>query len=146
MMIQRWQSVWLLLASICVALFCFMPMALLSFEGAVPADGASASFLSPADNTVFLIVGIVVAVLLVLDIFMYRNTRRQKQVTVLSMLMIAVLAACGVLMVYGVEHEGAKVEWMGSILLLLGAFIFSLLAYRGIRHDENLLKTADRLR
>ena len=133
MMIQRWQSVWLLLASICVALFCFMPMALLSFEGAVPADGASASFLSPADNTVFLIVGIVVAVLLVLDIFMYRNTRRQKQVTVLSMLMIAVLAACGVL-------------WMGSILLLLGAFIFSLLAYRGIRHDENLLKAADRLR
>ena len=77
---------------------------------------------------------------------MYRNTRRQKQVTVLSMLMIAVLAACGVLMVYGVEHEGAKVEWMGSILLLLGAFIFSLLAYRGIRHDENLLKAADRLR
>lgn len=145
-MIQRWQSVWLLFAAICVALFCFLPMALLSFDGAIPADGASASFISPSDNTVFWIVGLVVAVLLVINIFMYRNTRRQKLVTVLSMMMIVVLAACGVLMVYGVDYEGAKVEWLGSILLLLGAFVFALLAYRGIRHDENLLKAADRLR
>lgn len=147
MMIQRWQSVWLLLASICVALFCFLPMACISFQEAPEAMAAgSVTFLSPSDNTVYLIVGLVVALLLVVNIFLYRDTRRQKLVTVMSMMMIVVLAACAVLMAYGVTSEGGAVEWMGSVLLLLGAFVFSLLAYRGIRHDENLLKAADRLR
>lgn len=64
----------------------------------------------------------------------------------MAVVLIAVLAACAVLIVYGAQTEGARIEWMGSILLLLGAVAFSLLAYRGIRHDEKLLKAADRLR
>ena len=41
---------------------------------------------------------------------------------------------------------GARVEWLGSIFLLLGALVSAVLAYRGIRHDERLLRAADRLR
>lgn len=144
-MIQRWQSVWLLLAAICVALFCFLPMACLSFAdpAAVP---DSATLLFPRQNIVFWIVCMVVALLLIVNIFLYKNTRRQKLVTVMTMCLIAVLAACACLMIYQFNAPGASVEWLGSILLLLGAFIFALLAYRGITHDENLLKAADRLR
>lgn len=146
MVIQRWQSVWLLVAAICVALFCFLPMAILSFDAAVPADGSSASFISPSDNWVVMIVGLMVALLLIINIFSYRDTRRQKMMTIIGIILMAVLACCAVMMVYGAKTEGCEVEWMGSILLLLGAVIFAILAYRGIRHDEKLLKAADRLR
>ena len=109
MVIQRWQSVWLLVAAILVALFCFLPMAYL-------------------------------------NIFSFKDTRRQKMMTIVAVVMIAVLAACAVLMVYGFQTADGRAEWMGSILLLAGAVIFALLAYRGISHDEKLLKGADRLR
>lgn len=145
MVIQRWQSVWLLVAAICVALFCFLPMACISFTSPV-ADGNSATFMYPTDNWVILIVGILVTALLIINIFSFKDTRRQKLMTIVAIVLIAVLAACAVLMVYGFQGEGAKAEWMGSILLLAGAVVFALLAYRGIRNDEKLLKAADRLR
>lgn len=145
MVIQRWQSVWLLIASICVAIFCFLPMACLSFDGEAP-DGNSATFISPSDNTVVFIVGIVVTLLLLINIFSFKDTRRQKRMTIISIILIAVLACCSCMMVYTSQTEGGRIEWLGSILLLLGAVIFSLLAYRGIRHDEKLLRAADRLR
>lgn len=146
MVIQRWQSVWMLVAAICVALFCFLPTAYLSFEGPEITDTDSVTFITPSDNWVVLIVGLLVSLLLILNIFSFKDTRRQKLMTVISIVLIAVLAACACLMVYGAQTAGAQIEWMGSILLLLGAVAFALLAYRGIRHDENLLKAADRLR
>lgn len=146
MVIQRWQSVWLLVAAILVALFCFLPMAYVSLQGPETIDSNSATFLYPSDNWVMLIVGLLVALLLVIDIFSFNDTRRQKLMTIVAMVLIAVLGVCATLMVYGFQGDGATVEWMGSALLLVGAIVFALLAYRGIRHDEKLLKAADRLR
>lgn len=145
MVIQRWQSVWLLIAAILVGLFCVLPMALISGEGQIM-DTNSATFMYPSDNWVMLVVGILVTLLLIINIFSFRDTRRQKMMTIVAIVLIAVLAACACLMVYGFQTEGARAEWMGSILLLGGAIVFALLAYRGIRHDEKLLKAADRLR
>ncbi len=146
MVIQRWQSVWLLVAAILVGLFCILPMALIITEGPEVMDANSATFMYPYDNWVMLVVGILVAVLLIINIFSFRDTRRQKMMTLVAIVLIAVLAACACLMVYGFQADGARAEWMGSILLLGGAVVFALLAYRGIRHDEKLLKAADRLR
>lgn len=146
MVIQRWQSVWLLVAAVLVALFSFLPMAYISSEGPEIMDASSVTFMYPYDNWVMLIVGLLVSLLLVINIFSFKDTRRQKRMTLLAVVLIAVLAACACLMVYGFRSEGAGAEWMGSILLLAGAVIFALMAYRGIRNDEKLLKAADRLR
>lgn len=146
MVIQRWQSVWLLVAAILVALFCFLPMAYVSAEGPEIMDANSVTFMYPSDNWVILIVGLLVTLLLILNIFSFKDTRRQKMMTIVAVVLIAVLAACAVLMVYGFQTADGRAEWMGSILLLAGAVIFALLAYRGISHDEKLLKAADRLR
>lgn len=147
MVIQRWQSVWLLVASICVLLFCFLPIAIVSFDAPLSEEAAnSATMLTVANNLVLLIVGIVIAILLFINIFSFKNTKLQKRMTILSILLIAVLACCTVFMVYNGTAEGAHIEWLGSILLLLGAVAFAILAYRGIRHDEKLLRAADRLR
>ena len=143
MMIQRWQTVWLLVAAVLVCVFCFVPMAIVPGEAL---DPNSATFLSPKDMPVFLVVNIVVALLLFLAIFLYKNTRRQKTVTLVSMLLIAVSMAVESFVLFGWETQADRVEWLGSIFLLLGALVFALLAYRGTSSDEKLLKAAERIR
>ena len=98
MMIQRWQTVWLFIAAVLVGVFCFLPMAIVSGE---PLDPNSATFIAPKDLPVFLIVNIVVAVLLLLSIFLYKNTRRQKTLTLVSMLLIVVLMAVESFVLFG---------------------------------------------
>lgn len=144
MVIQRWQSVWLLIAGILVTVFCCIPMA--AVQSNVPDEAWSVTLLRPVDVPVFMVVNILVAVLLFISIFLYRNMRRQKTVTLISMLLIALLMATEVYFFLSWNGEGGGVEWFGSIFLLLGALVFAFLAYRGISSDERLIKAADRLR
>ena len=143
MVIQRWQTVWLLVATVLVAVFCCIPMAIVPGE---VNDPNSVTFMRPVDVPVFMVVNIVVAFLLFLSIFLYKNTRRQKTLTLVSMLLIVVVMVTEVLLLYRWNDAYGGIEWLGSIFLLLAALVFALLAYRGINHDERLLKAADRLR
>lgn len=142
MVIQRWQSVWLLFAASLVAIFCFVPVAVVSN----PATELAAANLTMANFPVLAIVNGLVAVLLFIAIFLYKNTRLQKRVTLLSMLLICVVAVVTLTMALNGHDEAARVEIGGSVLLLIGALVFSAMAYRGIRRDEKLLRAADRLR
>lgn len=143
MVIQLWQTVWLLMAAILAAVFCFVPMASIADD----MSPESATFLRPADIPVLFVVDGEVALLLFIAIFLYKNTARQRTVTLVSMLLIVVVMVTEVcyLLSWG-AGAGARVEWLGSIFLLLGALVSAVLAYRGIRHDERLLRAADRLR
>ncbi|MDE7142751.1 MAG: DUF4293 domain-containing protein [Muribaculaceae bacterium] len=141
MVIQRWQSVWLLFAAILVAIFCFMPVAVITDTSAgLPAD------LTMADFPVIAVVNSLVALLLFIAIFLYKNTRVQKTVTLLSMLLICVVAAVTAILTFSGNDEATRIEIGGSVVLLVGALVFAAMAYRGIRHDEKLLRAADRLR
>lgn len=140
MQIQRWQSVWLLFATLLMVIFCFSPLFFM------PAAEPGTQLLYTHDFPVFVTVSGVVALLLFLAIFMYRNTRRQKAMTVISILLIACCCVTEGCIYFGWSTPDSPYEWQGSIFLLLGALIFALLAYRGITKDEKLLKAADRLR
>lgn len=151
MVLQRWQTVWLLIAAICVVVFSFLPMAILTFDnldaGATEEVVNSATLLTPmALNPVLFVVGLLIAALLLINIFSYKDTKRQKKMTILSVVLIAVLGCCMTFMVYRAQTEASHIEWLGSIALLIGSVVFALLAYRGIRHDEKLLRAADRIR
>lgn len=143
MVIQRWQSVWLLIGAILVGVFCFIPM--VSLPGGME-DTNSATLMSPSDLPVFLVLNIVTAVLLFFAIFLFKNMRLQKTVTLVSMLLLAVATVTECLLLYNWNSTFGRVEMFGSVLLLLGALVFTLMAYRGIRKDENTLRSADRLR
>lgn len=146
MVLQRIQSVWLLVAAVCTLLFCFLPVASLSMT-ALDATSDSATLIQLSDNWALLAVGIVTALLVIVNIFSFKDTRKQKRMTIIGIILMAVLGCCAAFMVYNVSScINAEIEWLGSMLLLLGAIIFSILAYRGIVHDEKLLRAADRLR
>ncbi|MDE6268696.1 MAG: DUF4293 domain-containing protein [Muribaculaceae bacterium] len=140
MVIQRWQSVFLLLAAIFMAIFCFVPTAHLY------ADATLIAHIRPVNYPVFLTINVLIAVLLFIAIFLYKNMKRQKTVTLVSMMLIAVSGVCGGFILYGGDNGGGRIEMGGSVVLLIGALVAALMAYRHIRKDENLLKSYDRLR
>lgn len=141
MVIQRWQSVLLLIAAMCMALFCFTPFA--SFNDPVSAE--SVMLASPSDFIVFLVLNLTIAALLFISIFLFTNLKRQLTVTLLSILLMIVSAVTGIIIVY-VRFEGGHIELCGGALLLILALVASLLAYRRIAHDRRLLASMDRIR
>ena len=119
MVIQRWQSVMLLIAT-ALMIICVI----------VPIDGVRLFDVLPV-----FIVGVLSAVFSLLAIFLYRQLDLQKRLALLSALFAAVtLVAAGVASL-----------WLASVYIV-PAFVLDIWAYFRIRADQNLLKSYDRLR
>ncbi len=135
MVIQRWQSVLLLISAIFVALAGILPYA-------VTANGID---VCAVQTPVLLCVDILVALLLLIDIFLYRNLRYQMKVTRLALGLIVVLeAAIAAYTCAGLE--GATISIIGGIVMPMLALISSFVALRLMHRDYRLLRSADRLR
>lgn len=135
MVIQRWQSVLLLISAIFVALMGILPYA-------VTANGVD---VCAVQTPVLLCVDILVALLLLIDIFLYRNLRYQMKVTRLALGLIVVLeAAIAAYTCAGLE--GATISFIGGIVMPMLALISSFVALRLMHRDYRLLRSADRLR
>lgn len=129
----------LLIAAIFVAIFCFTPFA------SIEAGEAAAQAVHVMDAPVLFIVNILIAILLILSIFMFKNLRLQMKMTILSMVLICVSIVASFFYIYA-GFEGAEPILFGGVLLLIIAAVFALLALRGMRHDHKLLRSVDRLR
>ena len=135
MVIQRWQSVLLLISAIFVALAGILPYA-------VTANGVD---VCAVQTPVMLCVDILVALLLLIDIFLYRNLRYQMKVTRLALGLIVVLeAAIAAYTCAGLE--GATISIIGGIVMPVLALISAFVALRLMLRDYRLLRSADRLR
>lgn len=135
MVIQRWQSVLLLISAIFVALAGILPYA-------VTANGVD---VCAVQTPVLLCVDILVALLLLIDIFLYRNLHYQMKVTRLALGLIVVLeAAIAAYTCAGLE--GATISIIGGIVMPMLALISSFVALHLMHRDYRLLRSADRLR
>lgn len=156
MVIQRWQSVLLLIAAVMMACFTFLSLGqvqlpeytcdftTLGFEiEGQSTDGAPSGFVM---HTWWLfIVSIVSALIPLINIFCYRNLRLQKMVCLIEILFI--LAAVGCACITGYQSfEGAEISWSSLIIAPVLAFVADVLAYNRICADDRKLKSADRLR
>lgn len=140
MVIQRWQSVLLFIAAVCMAVFCFIPFASVN-DSAQAAE--SSTLITPSQFIVFFVLNLTIAVLLFVEIFLFKDMRRQRTVALLSMLLIVVSAVTGVFITYGSVVGG---QLRGGMILLALAFVATLWAYQRIGADQRLLRAADRLR
>ncbi len=140
MVIQRWQTLLLLIAVVLMGIFCSTPWATYAAEGV-----AEATPVFIADAPVMLVVNIVIAVLLFLSIFLFKNLKRQMTVTMLSIILIcASIVTCGIVLY--TAYPGASLIWTGGVLLLLVALVCAIFAYRFMKKDHKLLTGYDRLR
>lgn len=141
MVIQRWQSVLLLLAVVLMAIFCCTPIATYSVDSS--AESLSAVYVK--DAPVLLTVALLVAVLLFISIFMYKNLKRQMTVTLLSIVLIVATIVTGFFVIYN-AYPGANFVVFGGLLLLVITLILALGAYRFMKSDWRKLRSYDRLR
>ena len=156
-MIQRKQTIFLLLAALSLGALFFFPLA--QFIGDIDSmvlyvyklislvPGQIPSF--PA-ILVLLLAFLVVLMLLIslVSIFLFKNRKLQMFLVKAGVIINLVLIA-GFFFYYVNELEkatGALVSYEAGTYLLLLPFVFFILAYRGILSDEKLIRSADRLR
>jgi len=155
MIIQRWQSLLLLIASVMMAIFTFDSLGQfqlsdntlefhtwgIALEG-IPADGAK-SFSVP--TVYLLVVSVLSSLLYFIDIFLFKNTRKQKHVLLISILATIATIATAALVGY-TAIEGAVAVWSLTAVAPFIAVITGIFAYRCIKSDEEKIRSYDRLR
>jgi hypothetical protein len=155
-MIQRVQSIWLLLASLTLICVFFFPLVTKSINDTVYSiyttglheqlKGTSGSGAKVELSLIPLALNIAAALFCFAGIFLFRNRSMQKKIILVSILLIIALSVlCGI-NVQQLPGGATGISAEAGTFLPLLAIVFSLLAVRGIRKDEQLLRSADRLR
>lgn len=149
MVIQRIQSVYLLIAVILMAVFAFFPA--LSFElggrefvyGALETGKVGATHIDP----LMLMLIVLISLLAFIDIFLYKNLQRQMTVCFVDIILgLAMMVAIGIQAFVVGGREGVTLTWQWCLALPVLAIIFLMLAHKAMSSDKKKLRDADRLR
>lgn len=140
MVIQRWQSLFLLIATVLMCVLCASPFA----QYAV-AESAEPTKMFVHEAPVFLTLNIVVAALLFIAIFLFKNLRMQMKVTLMSIVLICASAVTGAFIFYSTMPD-KSVILVGAVVLLVLSLVFAVMALRMMKKDYKLLRSYDRLR
>ena len=139
-MIQRVQSVWLLLASICAAFTFRFPF----YSGNVFGKDNLQHFerLVASSDFLLLILTAVIAIGSIIIIFLYKNRKQQIWLTIA----VAVLSALNIFIYFNESKKFISGNMSLTSVLSLAIPVFLVLAINGISKDEKLVKSLDRLR
>ena len=141
MVIQRKQSLFLLLAAILMGLYAFMPL-LINARGEVMLGGMTFEGI----GGVVFILNCLVALLLLITIFKFKSLRFQKKLCIINILLI--IASIATICTVAFMQEDC--DLIGSLtyfnVLPVVAIVFLLLAHKGISHDQKLLRGSSRIR
>ena len=145
-MIQRKQSLWLLLAALVNAGLFYFAL----YKSDIIQNGITVvQNVRVNDHYPSLIVALVITLIPAIAIFMYKSRTKQR-----NMALFAVVANIGfiasTLMRVSNLNNGTSAPvngtyWIGSVLPIISV-VFLFMAISGIRKDEKLVKSLDRLR
>ncbi len=143
-MLQRIQTLYLFIAAACAAAMFLMPV----YGGSLQ-DGAVKNFMVSSNILLFLIV-IVIAIIPFITIFFFKNRPMQMKLIWLSIL----LCILAIVLVYVKSTDfGANpafnfkaASYKVSAALPVLELILLFMAFGGIRKDEKLVRSVDRLR
>lgn len=131
-MIQRIQTIYLLIASIAFAL--------LSFK--IPFWSLNDEFMyAQNDNKLYLLL-ITLFVFSIIGIFLFKKRTVQMKLLRLSIL-IEFVVLVRLFLTYKELNTPLDAK---AFFLLMSAFVALLLAYRGVKKDEDLVRSVDRIR
>ncbi len=148
-MIQRIQSLYLFFATVVMACFLFVPFAhsdvenlySLSVQGLLPGVVEGAPVMAPTWGIFAL--GVISALVAFITLFLYKNRPLQMRLCKINILFMVTLYVAIGLYIY---FKGLEVTLSPLIALPLMGIMLTYLAYQGIRRDERLVRSLDRLR
>lgn len=139
-MIQRKQTLWLLLSAVSSGLTFKFPF----YSGVVApgTTGVEGPELTATDNIYLILLTVLILGLSVVTIFLFKDRKKQIQLSILGL-----LASLGLIAVYWMYSQnfatGTIAIWAILTLLIVIGFFFAI---QGIRKDQKLIKDLDRLR
>ena len=155
MVIQRWQSLLLLVAAVMMGCFTFCSLGQIQttdftynftslgfFQEGIPTDGEVAT---ETHTWYFFVLSLTTTVILLIDIFLFKNLPLQKKVCLISVLFIIASAATAGCLGYTSVH-GGEIGWSSVALSPVIALFAAIIAYSCMRRDHNRLKAVDRIR
>ncbi len=146
-MIQRVQSVFLLLVTALSAVLLFVPVyELHNFDATGSVDSVSRTF-NISDNALLMILNYAIGVIALITIFLYKWRRIQIRLCNVGLLLNCLLI--GLLFFVAdtmSSNMNQRVQYLYGSYLPLIELIFLFLASRFVKKDEELVKSADRLR
>jgi len=110
------------------------------------ADAESMTVLMPVDVPAVLCVGILAAVIFVISIFLFKDLGRQKRIVLTGIALAFLEVVLVTVLLFIADSKFGVLQWCWPIILPALSMFFGMAGYRGVRHDEKLLKAADRLR
>ncbi len=137
-MIQRIQSIYLLLAATCV----FLTLQFSTYAG-TNKELIPSSFLNGLDTLLLTITTTIIGVVAFISIFLYKNRTLQVRLTLL-----AIMLQAGLMFLYYREIQTyvGKGAYTITAIFHLAAIVFLILAAKGIKADDKLIKDSSRLR
>lgn len=143
MQIQRIQTVYIFLSIIAMAVFMFVPYG----EIVSVMQQADAMSLYTMTEYGILVPVCAIIILLLIDLFLYRNLPLQRTVLVISlMLTLAVIATVCFTLFKEARAEGIDAHFTVWDILLPIAALLEILGVKGINNDIKLLNSYNRLR
>ena len=157
MVIQRWQTVMLLIAGVMMGIFSFCSLGQIQTEAYtfnVTALGifregiATAPDEATGISTIILfIVSLLACILPLIDMFCFKNMNLQKKVAMISALFSIAAGVIAAFTASGFASDfQSNVTWSVFICAPLLALIGDIMAFRLITSDQKKLRAADRLR
>ena len=137
-MIQRIQTIWLLLAAVCV----FLTLQFSTYFG-TNKDLIPSSFLNGLDTLPLIFATLATGIVALVSIFLYKNRKQQLRFTLLGIVLQLVLMF---LYYREIQTYVGKGNFSISAILHAAVLLFFILAAQGIRSDDKLIKDSNRLR
>ncbi len=136
-MLQRIQTIWLLLAATCAFLGLQFP-----FYVGTNKEGIPSYILKGTDSIPLIGVTVAVGVIALVAIFLYKNRKLQLRLCVAGLVLEALL----LFLYYNRVKEFMGGTYALTALLQGATLLFFFLAARGISNDDKIIKESNRLR
>ena len=142
-MIQRIQTVWLLLAG--AAAFLMYRLPIWRYK---PVNSEAYTRFHASENLFMFILVAATALSALVAVFLFRNRGLQKSLSLLGTVCAVILLALEVVKVEEMKRQltPAGNMWQLGALMPVAMIVFFLLAHGAIRRDEKLIRSLDRLR
>lgn len=147
MVLQRLQSLYLLIAAILMVVFTFSTYATITNGQQEYIIGALATgnVGSTAPNYVLCILNALTAVLALITIFKFKNLKLQLKLCSICIMLSVVIAIAIAILAY-MALENGELQILLSNLMLAFALVFFILARRGVAHDKKVIHDSESFR
>lgn len=150
-MIQRIQTIWLLLASLISMLLLLDWHTGYVFYADIPQGfGSVVRKLSVTEHFPGLLLAAIMIVLPLITIFLYKTRKRQRSLCFVSILACISFIAVSLMRIENFKTSTSPAPTNGhydlASLIPVATMVFLILAIRGINKDEKLIRSMDRLR